>query len=383
MVIGRPVVIAGWHKLDTKRDSADVPCCDSHRNSERMQINEWSVMVNPALALLIALALMGLGFVLFRPERGLIAIWRRNLRNTERVRREDALKHIHRCELYSRPATLESLAGALNISVNEAAPLVESMGETGLITQVDGNIQLTSTGRESALHILRAHRLWERYLADQTGYRQEEWHDRAERLEHQLTPEEIDGLAARLGYPTHDPHGDPIPGIEGDWVAHGGIALNSAEVDKPLRIVHIEDEPEMVYAQIVAEGLYPGMSLRLMEVDDKRVRFWANGNEHVVAPIVAANISVRMVETEGPALEGYPLAELEPGAEAQIVGIAPMIRGLERRRLLDLGLLPGTRIAVAYESPQRDPTAYRVRDSLIALRDDQANFIIVKSPEAV
>ena len=103
----------------------------------------------------------------------------------------------------------------------------------------------------------------------------------------------------------------------------------------------------------------------------------------ILAPIVAANISVRAAEVDETVLEGYPLVDLQPGGQAQIVGITPTIRGLERRRLLDLGILPGTVIVAEYESPQRDPTAYRVRDSLIALRDDQAQSIIVKTLEAV
>ncbi len=348
-----------------------------------MRIREWRPMVNPAIALAIAFAILGLSFALFRPERGLIPRWRRSRRSNQRVLREDALKHIHRCEIYARPATLESLAGVLNLSVNEVAPLVAEMQQIELVEQGNGAIQLTPTGRESALHILRAHRLWERYLADQTGYDQTEWHDQADQLEHEFTPEQIDDLAARLGFPTHDPHGDPIPGVDGDWVAHGGAPLNSAELDQALQIVHIEDEPETVYAQIVAEGLYPGMTVRLIEVTPKRIRFWAAGDEHTLAPIVAANISVRALETEDIILEGRPLVDLEPGEQAKIVGIGPMIRGLERRRLLDLGLLPGTLISAEYESPQRDPTAYRVRDSLIALRDDQAISIFVKTPETV
>jgi DtxR family Mn-dependent transcriptional regulator len=340
-------------------------------------------MVDPAIALIVATGILGLLFLLFRPQRGLLPRWRRTLRSNERVRREDALKHIHRCEMHARQATLESLAGALNLSINEVAPLLVGMEQAELITQKDGSIRLTPAGHESALHILRAHRLWESYLADHTGYPQMEWHDQAEQLEHQLSPEQIDTLAAELGFPTHDPHGDPIPGIDGDWVGHGGTPLNSAEADQPLQIVHIEDEPETVYAQILAEGLYPGMSLRLIETSPRRVRFWAGGDEHLLAPIVAANVSVRPLEADSVVLEGHPLAELEPGERAEIVGITPTIRGLERRRLLDLGILPGTSIVAEYKSPQQDPTAYRIRDSLIALRDDQARSIIVKSLEAV
>lgn len=336
-------------------------------------------MVDPAIALLVAIGLVGLGLILFRPQRGLVATWRRSLRSNERVRREDALKHIHLCEMNARHPSLESLAGALNLSLNEVAPLVVALERVELVTHKEGTIQLTPTGRESALHILRAHRLWERYLADQTGYPQMEWHDQADQFEHQLSPEQIENLAAQLGFPTHDPHGDPIPGAEGDWVDHGGIPLSTANIDQPLRIVHIEDEPEVVYAQIVAEGLYLGMNLRLIEISPRRVRFWAGGDEHLLAPIVAANISVCAIESEEEILEGYPLVELQPGNQAQVVGITPTIRGLERRRLLDLGILPGTLIIAEYRSPQQDPTAYRVRDSLIALRDDQACSIMVKA----
>lgn len=340
-------------------------------------------MVDPVSALLIATGLVVLGVLLFHPRRGLLYTWRRSRLSSERVRREDALKHIHRCEMNASHPSLESLAGALNLSINDVAPLIADMEHAELVTQKEGSIQLTPTGRESALHILRAHRLWERYLADQTGYPQMEWHDQADQLEHQLSSEQLEMLDAQLGFPTHDPHGDPIPGAEGDLVDHGGVALNTAEVDQPLRIVHIEDEPETVFAQIVAEELYPGMHLRLMEKTPRRVRFWAGGDEHLLAPIVAANISVRPMEVEEDVLDGYPLVDLKPGDRAQVVGITPAIRGLERRRLLDLGILPGTVILTEYKSPQQDPTAYRIRDSLIALRDDQAKSIIVKSLEAV
>jgi len=340
-------------------------------------------MVDPASALLIAAGLLVLGVFLFHPRRGLVSTWRRSRLSSERVRREDALKHIHQCEMNARRPSLESLAGALNLSINDVVPLIADMEHAELVAQEEGVIQLTPTGRESALHILRAHRLWERYLADQTGYPQMEWHEQADQLEHQLSSEQIEMLDAQLGFPTHDPHGDPIPGAEGDWVDHGGVPLNTAEIDQPLRIVHIEDEPETVYAQIIAEGLYPGMTLRLMQISPRRVRFWAGGDEHLLAPIVAANISVRPMETEEDYLEGYPLVDLKPGDRAQVVGITPTIRGLERRRLFDLGILPGTVILTEYISPLQDPTAYRVRDSLIALRDDQAQSIIVKSMEAV
>ncbi|MCH8339155.1 MAG: FeoA domain-containing protein [Chloroflexi bacterium] len=243
------------------------------------------------------------------------------------------------------------------------------------------SIRLTSVGRQSALHILRAHRLWERYLADETGVGELEWHGQAEWHEHQLTPEEAEALAARLGNPTHDPHGDPIPSAEGEMSPQAGIPLISAAVDEPLRIVHIEDEPQAVFAQLLAEGLYPGMEVRLVERSPHRIRFWAGGDEHVLAPVVAANVSVAQPPDDGKDSAGPRLSDLARGERGQVVEISSQCRGLERRRLQDLGFLPGAELQAELTSPGGDPVAYRIRGALIALRKEQADLIRIQRGE--
>jgi DtxR family Mn-dependent transcriptional regulator len=156
-------------------------------------------------------------------------------------------------------------------------------------------------------------------------------------------------------------------------------------LDTPARIVHIEDEPETVYAQLVAEGLYPGMRVRLLEVSPTRVRFWANGDEHLLAPLMAVNVSVAPVEVAAPtdsaavAVEpGETLAVLRPGQQGQVVAISPRCRGAERRRMMDLGILPGAVIGAELISPSGDPTAYRIRGAMIALRREQAQLINIQ-----
>jgi DtxR family Mn-dependent transcriptional regulator len=144
-------------------------------------------------------------------------------------------------------------------------------------------------------------------------------------------------------------------------------------------IVHLEDEPAQVYAQIAAEGLRPGTSVRMMEATPERIRFWADGDERILAPVAAANVSVVPVPSDGSDREESreTLASLRPGEAATVIRISKACRGLERRRLLDLGILPGTRIEAAMKSPSGDPTAYRVRGTLVALRDEQAGLIHV------
>ena len=334
-------------------------------------------MPNPLIALLIAALLTAVGLWFFWPERGLFWRWQRANEMTERVVSEDALKHIHQCEIHNRQPTLQSLAGALNLSPNDIAGILHRLEEQEYL-QVDGDqFRLTPTGRDYALRIIRAHRLLERYLADATGFEEEEWHDRAERLEHSLSDEELDRLAAQLGNPTHDPHGDPIPTAQGEMIYHDRTPIINMEIGKPARIVHLEDEPEAVYAQIAAEGLHVGQIVRMIELSPKRIRFWAGGDEHLLAPIVAANIAVVPLPEEQQVEEviGEPLTSLKIGEVAQVISISPRSRGVERRRLMDLGILPGTDVEVEMFSPSGNPTAYRIRGAIIALRDAQAEDI--------
>ncbi len=337
-------------------------------------------MPDPLTSLLIAAGLTALTLFVFWPNSGPYWRWQRAREMTERVLIEDALKHIHNCEADGQSPSLKSLAGALNVSANQAAEVLADLTAHRLVKRHDGELHLTSAGREYALRIIRAHRIYERYLAEKTGFEEAEWHTRAHQLEHRLTPAEVEELAQQLGNPTHDPHGDPIPMADGTVVYPAGrTTLTQLSPDTPARIVHIEDEPEAIYAQLVAEGLHVGQEVRFLEASPQRVRFWAGDDEHILAPILAANIAVVPI-TEAAEVEktpGEPLTRLKPGQTARIAGLSPRLRGVERRRLMDLGFLPGTTIEVEMESAGGDPVAYRVRGALIALRKSQARWISV------
>lgn len=332
----------------------------------------------------IMIAIIGgmLVLLLFFPQQGLLSRLRRSKQYTQRIQIEDTLKHIHGFEMEARQATVQSIAGVLQTSTNYATDLLTKMEAAGLVDYQDGQLKLSPTGKRSALHILRAHRLWERYLADETGFGESEWHDLADKREHFLSVEEIDRLSEQLGHPTHDPHGDPIPDATGDFVSHNDKPLPICEIGQGLRIVHIEDEPSVIYAQLIAEGIYPGMRVQIIEKSRERIRFWGDGDEYVLAPIVAHNLSVvpTAEEISVDATQPCPtLACLDLGKQATVLGISPLCRGAERRRLLDLGILRGASVSAEYRSPSGDPTAYRIRDALIALRKEQADSIYIES----
>jgi DtxR family Mn-dependent transcriptional regulator len=165
--------------------------------------------------------------------------------------------------------------------------------------------------------------------------------------------------------------------MTGDMIAPEQCTLPNFPLNKPGRIVHLEDEPETVYAQLIAEGLHPNMQVHLTEIKPQRVRFWADGDEHVLAPVVAANIFVVPVHQaeRDEDIRYESLSRLKPGETARVIGISSSSRGAERRRFMDLGILPGTVVSAELLSPSGDPTAYRIRGALIGLRKEQADLI--------
>lgn len=325
------------------------------------------------------LSLMALALVLFWPRHGLIARWRASRQLGARALREDAIKHLLKREVNRNEPTIESLAGHLEVSLNESAALLHDLELGGLVSFEGGRIRLKPAGRDMALHVIRAHRLWESYLSEETGVAEAEWHRRAERKEHLLSPQEADALAARLGNPKFDPHGDVIPAPGQPMPGDPGMPLNAAEVNTPLRVTHVEDEPPAVYAQLTAQGIRPGMRGLLIEKHPHRIRFWADGNSHVLAPLAANNISVEVLAdcAAKDLLDEEYLSGLKIGQHGKVLGLSPACRGPERRRLLDLGFVPGTEVIAEMQSPGGDPTAYRVRGTLIALRTEQAGLIRV------
>jgi DtxR family Mn-dependent transcriptional regulator len=324
------------------------------------------------LVLLIGMA------VFFWPEYGLYIRWRRGRRLKSRQTLEDALLHLHHRQHEQRLSSLESLAGALKLSTRDALALVNRMSQQNLVAMTGDGLQLTEEGRRWALQVIRAHRLFERYLADETGVPMEEIHGRADRLEHTVTVEETNKMDADMGHPAFDPQGDPIPNASGEIPVFESHALLDWPVDVPAQIVHIEDEPPEVYAQIVAEGLRVGSVVTVVFSSPVRLELETEAGEHLIAPVIAANIAVRKVSSEQSAMQGARLTTLYSGQKARVTALDPQCQGLTRRRFLDLGITPGTLIEPVMQSAFGEPVAYRVRNSLIALRREQSDMIWIE-----
>jgi DtxR family Mn-dependent transcriptional regulator len=340
-------------------------------------------MVNPIFALLISALFFIFTAIIFWMGKRLFYKWRMAGKQRQRVLIEDALKHIYNCQRQKDSCPLEKIAGLLSISPDETATLLNKLETMHLIQFSDDRFQLTDEGSAYALRIIRIHRLWERYLADETSIPEEAWHREAEHIEHRLTDDQVDAINRQLGNPRYDPHGDPIPTVSGDLPPVRGEILTSKTVGDVIRITHIEDEPAIIYSQIIAENLHPGHLLEIVEKSTDRIVLISQGREISLSPLIAHNINVIPVPEATVQYKPYrTLASLKPGETAEVARISRSCRGQQRRRLMDLGIVPGSTIRMEMASVAKDPIAFTIRGALIALRKEQAKMIYIKERES-
>src|SRR5919197_2480460 len=150
---------------------------------------------------------------------------------------EDYLKAIYRLSPSGRPASTSEIAHLLELSAPSVSGMVKRLSELGLLEHVPyKGVQLTAEGRRAALRMVRRHRLIESYLVDFLGYSWDTVHAEAERLEHAVSDTLVERMAAALGHPSFDPHGDPIPTAAGEIEEAELVSLADAPVGLKLEL---------------------------------------------------------------------------------------------------------------------------------------------------
>lgn len=333
---------------------------------------------NPLTALALFFGISLLLFFVFFPKKGVFFLMKNMYKQKDKTIIEDILKFLYHNQTSNNLTTTIDLTNALSSSNSLIIESLKKMMDNELILLENGSYKLTSHGNEYALQIIRAHRLWEKYLSEKTGFHKEEWHERAEKKEHELSKSEIDNLSNLLGNPKFDPHGDPIPTRKGKMMRKKGVLLSSLKENTIGRIIHIEDEPDIIYKQILAENIHLYSTIRIIENNQTRVVFHSEGEEFVLAPIVAGNITVSVLEKNEIEEENTArLSSLKLDEKAIIIGLSKECRGESRRRLLDLGFVKGAVVAIDLLNPLGDPKAYLIKGTTIALRKDQAHKILI------
>jgi len=313
-----------------------------------------------------------------------------HLSGEQRVAIEDLLRALLECEHQGEQPGEATLAAMANIGHERALPGLMLTARCGFAVTEGGHWRLTPEGRELAVLVMRAHRLMETKLARLSSVPAAEWHGIAHRREHTLSRGQVENLAAELGHPRFDPHGDPIPTREGLLPARQGVELLDWPALTSGVILHIEDEPATLYRNLEKAGVHAGMRFRRLS-EKARAKSAADNFTHpcrllLEAREVAIDPELAALVRVGPLPEGdedvpadaFRLSDLPAGKSACMVSLLPACRGAERSRLLDLGFVPGSVIEHRLANPLGGSVAYHVRGTLIALRQSQSEQVLVR-----
>jgi len=178
---------------------------------------------------------------------------------------EDYAKAIYALEERHGVASTTALAERLEISPPAVSAMVKKLAALGYVTHLPyRGVRLTDQGRRVALEVLRHHRLLETYLVEELGVPWDRVHAEAEVLEHVLSEGLEERIAAKLGEPTHDPHGDPIPAADGTVVEPETVALDTLATGDRGRFVRVSDSDSKLLRELARLGIRPGDELEVV-----------------------------------------------------------------------------------------------------------------------
>ena len=189
------------------------------------------------------------------------------LQRAESEATEDYVKAIHALEdRHGAAVGTAELADRLGVTAGSASAMTRKLAERGLVdVEPYRGVTLTDRGRELALEVIRHHRLLELYLHEHLGVPWDRVHDEAERLEHVLSEDLERRIAAKLGDPTRDPHGDPIPTLDGRIDEPESQALQGLEPGQSGRFVRVSDSDPGMLRYLSERGIGPGDRLEVID----------------------------------------------------------------------------------------------------------------------
>lgn len=174
---------------------------------------------------------------------------------------EDYVKHIYLISEASESdeASMGQVASALKVVPGTATTMVKALSEAGLASyEPRVGVRLTPQGTALALHVLRRHRLLEKFLVEVLGFDWSEVHEEAEQLEHVISDRLLERIDKRLGHPTEDPHGDPIPNAAGELQAEDFEDLTQCAMGTSFVIARVCDQNNTFLQYLAGVGIQLG-----------------------------------------------------------------------------------------------------------------------------
>ena len=210
---------------------------------------------------------------------------------------EDYLKNIYKIQVSEGRASTSSLSEKLQISPASVSEMIKKLADEGSLTHTPyKGVELTESGKRAALKIVRKHRLWEMFLVEVLRFGWDEIDEEAERFEHIMSEKMEDKIDEVLGFPSVDPHGDPIPAKNGIIKTIKAFALKEAEEGSSVRVVRVNDEdPELLqYASSIGLSLNKKISVKQRMKFDNSLVIRIGGRENTVSSTLAENVFVEL-----------------------------------------------------------------------------------------
>ena len=182
---------------------------------------------------------------------------------------ENYLKAVYRLEQDGLPGETNRLTEILGgIKPASVTAMVKKLADMDLLEYVPyQGVKLTPAGRRISLKVLRRHRLIELYLVEHLNYSWDEVHLEAEQLEHYVSDKMVERIAQKLGNPEFDPHGDPIPGLDGNVPARESISLADCSPGKAMQVFRVLDQNADVLQFLAENKLTPGAEVTVRSRD--------------------------------------------------------------------------------------------------------------------
>lgn len=211
---------------------------------------------------------------------------------------ENYLKTIyHLSEGNSHVVTNKELAAKLQVIPATITEALKKLHILGLVMyEKSYGTRLSPQGIKMALSIVRRHRIWETYLANELKFGWDEVHEIAEELEHIKNDKLIKRLSEKLGNPNYDPHGDPIPNEKGEFQKSSFIKLSEAEIGNSYKIMGVSDHTKEFLKYLEKHQLVIGASITLKtkESFDQSLLLISNSKKRTISSKVAQHIIVKL-----------------------------------------------------------------------------------------
>jgi len=208
---------------------------------------------------------------------------------------QDYLKEIYKLQASSERATTSAIAKRLAVAPSSATSMLKKLAALGLAEHAPyRGVELTEAGRQIALEVIRHHRLLEQYLAETLGLGIDAVHAEADRLEHVLSEELEARIDQALGYPTHDPHGDPIPDAKLKVERSRLRSLDALAPGEEATVRRVPDGDAALLRYLTELALVPGRRVTMgrSEPFGGPLTISVGGDEHAISRELAGQIGV-------------------------------------------------------------------------------------------